>query len=509
MKYILNILIFLILTLFFCVGCKKTYHIPDNAKAINSKAKIYPDYTNIAIPSNIAPLNFMVRQTGNAFIVTLCANDGKQIITGSNNSGVIQFDLAEWHQFLELHKGQSVKVTIYAQNTTEWVAYLPFNIYIAEEPIDDYVSYRLIEPGYELYRQLGIYQRNMTNFEVKTIYENEPSINKNGHCINCHNFQYYNAHRMVFHVRGHLAGTVVASDGKVEKINPKTDSTLSNAVYPAWHPTQKWVVFSSNKTGQIFHIKDKQKIECIDNASDLIFYNLETHEISNIIKTSDKMETFPAWSPKGDRLYYCLADIGVDADSVSYKELQAKTGKNYEDIEYNIMSIPFDTVTKTFGQPEIEVDCKSMGLSGTLPRISPDGRYLLFTMGDFGQFHIWHKTSDQYVKDLQTGQCYPLTAANSKNSESFHNWSSNGRWIVFTTRRDDGVFTRLYITYFDKNGKAHKAFMLPQENPLDNIKLFKSYNVPEITRNAVQYSPSDFKKVIYRDAIPTKYTSTQ
>ena len=150
-----------------------------------------------------------------------------------------------------------------------------------------------------------------------------------------------------------------------------------------------------------------------------------------------------------------------------------------------------------------------MGLSGTLPRISPDGRYLLFTMGDFGQFHIWHKTSDQYVKDLQTGQCYPLTAANSKNSESFHNWSSNGRWIVFTTRRDDGVFTRLYITYFDKNGKAHKAFMLPQENPLDNIKLFKSYNVPEITRNAVQYSPSDFKKVIYRDAIPTKYTSTQ
>ena len=504
-----HIILLFLLTALFCTSCKKTYNVPEKAQPLNSEVNIYPDYTNIFIPYNISPLNFAVRHPGDAFIVTLRSQDGATLTTGCDKRGIIQFDINDWHQFLKQHKGQSIETVVYAKRNDKWGSYRPFSIHITEDEIDDYVSYRLIEPGYELYRQIGLYQRNITNFDVQTIYENEPSINENGHCINCHNYQNYNAQRMVFHVREHLAGTVVASDGKIEKVNPKTDSTLSNAVYPAWHPTQKCVVFSSNKTGQIFHIKDKQKIECIDNASDLIFYNIETHEISNIFKTPSTMETFPAWSPKGDRLYYCFADIGVNTDSASYKEVQIRTGKQYENIEYNIMSIPFDTVTHTFGQPELEVDCKSMGLSGTLPRISPDGQYLLFTMGDFGQFHIWHKSSDQYVKNLQTGQCYPLTAANSKNSESFHNWSSNGRWIIFTTRRDDGIFTRLYITYIDKEGKAHKAFMLPQENPLDNIKLFKSYNVPEITKNKMPYKPADFKKVIYKQPLNVKYISKQ
>ncbi len=502
MKYLI---ILLLSVLFLFSGCKQSYIVPGKAKSLNQEINIFPDYTNITVPCNISPLNFVVREKGDAFIAVVNAKDAN-LVSGSDKTGVIQFDVEEWHQFLNQHKGQSLDVTVYVQRNEEWMSYNTFHIAVAEE-IDNFVSYRLIEPGYELYRQIGLYQRNMTNFEVQTIYENEPSIDKDGHCVNCHNFQNYSAKRMVFHVREHLAGTVVACDGKIEKINPKNDSVLSNAVYPAWHPTQKWVVFSSNKTGQVFHIKDPQKIEVLDYASDLIFYNVETHEISNILKSSDKMETYPSWSPSGDRLYYCVADIGMDLDTMETKTGATETARRFDKIKYNIMSMPFDEQTKTFGEPQLEVDCSSLGLSGTLPRVSPDGRYLLYTMGEFGQFHIWHYSSDQYVKDLQTGESYPLTAANSKNSESFHNWSSNGRWFVFTTRRDDGVFTRLYIAYFDKDGKAHKAFMLPQQNPLDNVKLFKSYNVPELTKDAVPYELSEFKDVIYNKASAVKYVS--
>ena len=134
-----------------------------------------------------------------------------------------------------------------------------------------------------------------------------------------------------------------------------------------------------------------------------------------------------------------------------------------------------------------------------MPRVSPDGRYVLFTLGRNGQFHIWHKTSDLYVKDLQTGEIYPLKATNSPDVDSYHTWSSNGRWMVFSSRRDDGSYTRPYIAYFGADGQGRKAFILPQEDPDHNKMLLKSYNVPELTRTAVTISPDELKAVIYDD----------
>lgn len=164
------------------------------------------------------------------------------------------------------------------------------------------------------------------------------------------------------------------------------------------------------------------------------------------------------------------------------------------------MSMTFDETNRRFGPPVVEMNCADMGLSASVPRISPDGRYLLFTLGQFGQFHIWHHSSDLFVKDLLTGNIYPLTATNSSNADSYHTWSSNGRWIVFSSRRDDGSYTRPYIAYFDRKGKGHKAFLLPQEDPEQNLLLMKSYNVPELTKTAVKTTPEEFKKVVYDDA---------
>ena len=171
------------------------------------------------------------------------------------------------------------------------------------------------------------------------------------------------------------------------------------------------------------------------------------------------------------------------------------------------MSMTFDKDSKIFGNPQIEVDCESIGKSASVPRISSDGKYLLFTLGDYGQFHIWHRSADLYVKNLQTGDVYPLKRANSREAESYHGWSSNGRWIVFASRRDDGSYTRLYFSYFDKNGKEHKPFMLPQKDPEQNVLLMKSYNVPEMTKDAVKVPSNKFKDVIYNTkATPVKYT---
>ncbi len=92
---------------------------------------------------------------------------------------------------------------------------------------------------------------------------------------------------------------------------------------------------------------------------------------------------------------------------------------------------------------------------------------------------------------------YALAEANSPTVDSYHTWSSNGRWIVFSTRRMDHNYTRPFIAYFDAEGHAHKAFCLPQHDPEHNILLLKSYNVPELTRDALRTTHSQLRKEIY------------
>lgn len=479
------------------VACSPQAVVPENATTINEKVSIYPDYRDITIPANIAPLNIQVKSAGSEYVG--CVECGSnRVVAAAGKDGILQFDSLEWKKLLTDARGKALNVTLYAERDGQWVRFPSYNIEVAKEDIDRYLSYRLIEPSYELYRQMGLYQRDLENFNVKTIYENNRTFeNENNHCVNCHNYQNYSTKHMLFHVRGEHGGTVFIENGKVEKRIMKSDSILAGATYPTWHPTRNWVVFSSNQTGQTFHIRNKQKVEVVDYGSDLVFYDVDKREFRNILKTDSDLETFPCWSPDGSKIFYTSAHVPMFAN-VPDTVRRDNVSKIYKDLHYNVMSISFDAATGKFGTPQMEVDCAALGKSAAVARVSPDGRYLLFTLADYGQFHIWHKSADLYVKDLQTQQIYPLKATNSPDVDSYHTWSSNGRWIVFSSRRDDGSFTRPYIAYFDKNGQGHKAFLLPQADPLQNIRLTKSYNVPELSKDAVPTTAEEVKAAIYK-----------
>lgn len=486
------------------VACAPEARIPDNAVAEHTQLAIYPDYRDIVIPSNIAPLNIQAKADDcNEFVACVKGNKGNELLAAAGTDGKLLFDEAAWHELLQANQGSELSVTLYSKlkDTDQWRQHVDYTLTVAEE-IDPYLSYRLIEPSYELYRQLGLYQRDLTTFREDVIYENNDDFEaEHNHCINCHNYQNYSTKNMLFHVRAEHGGTVFVKDGKADKRIMLNDSILGNAVYPSWHPTQPWLVFSSNQTGQAFYIRDKQKIEVVDYGSDLIFYDAEHNTVSNILKTPTEMENFPCWTPDGKRVYYCSAYVaGLDTLPVEDKDHRSDVIlREYDKVRYNLMSISFDEKTRTWGQPQLEMDCVRDSLSVSVPRVSPDGRYVLFTLGSYGQFHIWHSSSDLYVKDVQTQEIRPLTEANSPDVDSYHTWSSNGRWIVFSSRRDDGCYTRPYIAYFDREGRAHKAFVLPQEDPEYNLLRLKSYNVPELTRDAVSTTPEALREVIYND----------
>jgi hypothetical protein len=282
----------------------------------------------------------------------------------------------------------------------------------------------------------------------------------------------------------------------------RNDSILSAGVYPTWHPWLPLVVFSTNKTGQSFHTRNMNKIEVFDSASDIIAYDVENNEVTNLENDTTEFEVFPFWAPDGKNLYYCSAHFEFK-DTVS-KDVEVI--QRYREVHYNIYRKSFDPETMTFGPREIVFQADSLDKSATLPRISPDGRYLVFTLGHYGCFHIWHHEADLWLLDLKTGECKPMEGINSDDTESYHSWSSNGRWMVVSSRREDGNFTRPFIAHVDGQGRASKPFALPQADPDYHRQFMKSYNIPEFMTGPVEITPQRFADVLKNeDGIPVKY----
>ena len=515
MKGMPNQILMCVLSTLCCaaVGCRPGE--PPDFHDLFQPPAIYPDYTNTTIPPNIAPMNFDIQMEGDGFLTKIYGKKGRPIVVSGKR---VTIPAAAWRDLLVKNQGEEITFLIYTQKDKQWQRYSPITNKVATDPIDGWITYRLIEPGYEIFSNIEINQRNLSSFTEKQFFNNEWT--DKGQCANCHAFQNRRTTRMLFHTRLHKGGTIFIQDGKMKKVDLKTDATVSAGVYPSWHPDLNLVAFSVNRTSQFFHTVSKAKVEVLDGLSDLILYDVEANEITHILQSNNCLETFPHWSHDGNWLYYCAAQTASDTDELEsmsdsfYEDpdLGIKTQmfhvlEHYDKIYYNLMRLPFDRATKQFGSPETVVDAASQEKSISFPRHSPDGRYVMYTLSDFGTFSIWHPESDLWIHDLATGENRPLVEVNSDAADSYHNWSSNGRWFVFTSRRDDGSYTRLYLAHFDESGVASKPFLLPQRIPTQNLDLMKSYNVPEFTIEPARMNFIRLLQTINRDAEKTIYRS--
>ena len=449
-------------------------------RSMEQPAAIHPFYQGTMIPYNIAPLNFMIREEGSRFLVRF-AIAGKDSSDVSSRNGKVDIPLRKWKKLLGTNRGEQMEVGIFAKKASGWERYSPLTFTIANEPIDAWLAYRLIEPGYEAWGNMGIYQRCIENFKEEPVMLNRLT---DGNCMNCHSFCKNDPQTMLFHVRQKHAGTIFVKDGQVRKIDTKGSGMISAGVYPRWHPDGRYVAFSVNKTAQRFHTANENKIEVYDEASDLVLFDTQNNIIftDSLICSQACFETFPEWSPDGNYLYFCSAV----ARQMPYE---------YDSLRYDLMRIAFDASTGSFGkQTETILSSANTGKNITLARISPDGKYAVFCLSDYGCFPVWHQESDLYIMDLETKKIRNLSAINSDRSESYHSWSSNGRWMVFGSRRMDGSFTRPYICYFDTEGNAHTPFILPQKDPLHYDFSIKSYNIPEFITGKIRVSPYEFAK---------------
>ena len=347
MKY-RNILYSSLAGLLLFASCTQTH---ENAEQVSNLPNMYPDYADVTIPVNIAPLNFEIRDKHLTNIETILtiegadANDAANTLTATSNSQNLKFDMKDWKAFLQKAVNKNIKVQIYSKSDEgDWTAFKPFTWQVVSDSIDSYLTYRLIEPDYEVWNKIQIKQRCIENWEEKILADHNLQENR---CMNCHAFGNQNPNLSMLYVRGEGGGAILNRNGKLRKLNLKNDNLISSSVYYGFCPSGKYVTFSTNIIIPAFHANADKRLEVYDSKSD-----------------------------------------------------------------------------------------------------------------------------------------------------TYHSWSHTGRWFVFASKRDDGLYGKPYFCYVDRQCKAHKPFVLPQKEPTFYDDCLKSFNIPELSRGPVPFDAIDIENVL-------------
>lgn len=467
----------------FLVNCSGG--IKGKIQEADLKPKIFPDYCDVTIPPNVAPMNFSIKEEGLAYKVIASSENKEQNITVNSRSGKIQFPENKWKILVEKSRGSKIRFEVYSlgTGTKRWQKFEDFFMYVADEPVDPYLVYRLIYPGYYSWSHIRIMQRSIESFSEESLIENQ-ILDMN--CMNCHSFNRQNPEKFLVHIRGSKGGTYFIDGDKITRRDLKIDAMPGSATYPAWHPGGRYVAFSSNQVRQGFYSIQTKNIEVFDLVSGLIVYDIKKNDIVLVYDsdTTKYHKTFPSWSPDGSWLYYCRARQATTSSNITMEDIMRT--------RYDIVRIPFDQESGSFGESEVVFRASEIGKSASFPRISPDGNFLVVTVADYGTFPIWHEEADLYIIDLRTGQFRKMDL-NSDDTESYHTWSTNGKWLVFSSKRIDGRSARPFIAYVDSWDKTGKPFVLPQEDPDHYETMLESFNIPEFVSGRIRFTPRDFE----------------
>ncbi len=457
----------------------------------------YPDYSATVIPPNIAPLNLRILESGRKFCLRLSASAGAPIEVFSSD-GKMRIKADPWRRLLEANPGGEIGMDIYVKGEGGWMHYDTVRNRVAAEGIDPYVVYRYIPPIFNKWDEISLRQRDLRGFDERVLLDNQQSLAPDGKtagsmCVNCHSFLNHRTQQMLVHTRPARKGVqipamVMVRDGRAEKVDTR-DGPNTAAAYPTWHPSGKLLAFSRNSFTQIFHSAGVETREVVDKNSDLGLYRTDTNEVFTVpqISRPDRLETWPSWSPDGRYLYFCSAPLWTD---------QKNAPLLHDKVRYDLERIAYDPASGRWGKVEVVVAAAQLGKSISLPQVSPDGRFLMFTGHDYGSFPIFQPSSDLYLLDLRGGPPRRLDEINSDRADSYHSWSSNSRWVIFASKREDGLFARLYIAHLEAGGRFGKPLLMPQDDPDTYGRCLMTYNRPELLREPVTVSASELVRAM-------------
>ncbi|HID09958.1 MAG TPA: hypothetical protein EYP17_01475, partial [Candidatus Latescibacteria bacterium] len=302
--------------------------------------------------------------------------------------------------------------------------------------------------------------------DIRSFEERPFILARRKYCFNCHTFssKLGDEGKLAIQVRYMAEGNydlrvylgiydIVSREGWKVRL----PFSIQMSTFLSWSPDGEKLAFSANQQLVTLHPVVYETQFAGEPTSDIAIYDLSRNTAYLLSGASepDLLEIYPRWTPSGDSLVFAAAPAGFHPARV----------------KYDLFVVPFNGGKG--GTPEPIPDASQNGRSNYYPRFSPDGNWFSFCRSGGGS--LIKSSSDIYImhSDLK-GPAQLLECNVDFAADSWHSWSSNSKWLVFASKRDDGIYARLYFTYIDEEGHAHPAVRLPVKDPP-----LASYNIPE------------------------------
>ncbi len=201
----------------------------------------------------------------------------------------------------------------------------------------------------------------------------------------------------------------------------------------------------------------------------LVWYSRATRRVQPLPGASDEsfVHTDAVWSPDGSYLVFARARAR-EPYPPGQKPAESANDPNETPIQYDLYRVPFNEGRG--GRAEPIAGASHDGMSNCFPKLSPDGRWIVFVQCRNGQ--LMRPDSQLYIVPAQGGQARRMRC-NTRLMNSWHSFSPNGHWLVFSSKARS-PYTQMYLTHLDGDGHDSPAILIENATAAN-----RAVNIPE------------------------------
>src|SRR5580693_4119455 len=202
------------------------------------------------------------------------------------------------------------------------------------------------------------------------------------------------------------------------------------------------------------------------------------------------VQTDGVWSPEGKFIVFARAEA-KDPYTDGQELPTHANDPNEVQIQYNLYRIPFNGGRG--GQPEPILGASGNGMSNNFPKVSPDGRWIVFVKCRNGQ--LMRPDSQLYIVPVSGGVARRMRC-NTSLMNSWHSFSPNGRWLVFSSK-SRSVYTQMYLTHIDEKGQDSPPIYIDNSTASNRaVNLPEFVNIKPDQMQSIEVPASDLYRVI-------------
>jgi Flp pilus assembly protein TadD len=208
----------------------------------------------------------------------------------------------------------------------------------------------------------------------------------------------------------------------------------------------------------------------------LVVYDRETKTYAPLPGADDPVyvQSNPTWSPDGEHIVFARAKAYdkpsiADANAILLNEKDVPEFiEDNEPFKYDLYRVPFNGGRGGVAEPI--AGASQNGKSNFFAEYSPDGKWIVFTQAE--NYMLLMPDSELFIIPAEGGEARRLSA-NTPNMNSWHSFSSNGNWLVFSSKANT-PYTQLFLTHIDDAGNSSPPVVLDRFTDSD-----RAANIPE------------------------------